>query len=448
LPPTPPIPSPTLLSAQEAKDRLREIVEGFFFRRLTGEDGKRIRSLLVKSPPGLGKTRQAIDSAIRYRAEQEGKDPRLLPVADQNEAGVLGQTSIFVPRHQLAEELRAVIECAFRERGEPITVPILRGRENGGEDGNAPCRRWREARELARKGLPIYTNLCQRTSDGQSFQCPYFAGCEYIQTRQAAYGSPFVILVHSHLGLEWGATAAERASWAPDGPADEEDDSPRYFNPKQANLIICDEDPTANLVEETRLSAEDIRGLGDDGLGEKILAGLVYPSGLLTYLRDQGVSEDRLRQVAEEARGAERSRGRVSSPDQGDADLGRVAHSAPRLVRISRVLERLADELASGRAGPAYSLLREGDELIAQGRRPWVFDNQRLLLLDGTANPDILRQFVPQLQDVPEIGVERNAHVIQVRDLTFFRGSGENGRAPALDSLSAQNSLPRGGARA
>jgi hypothetical protein len=30
-----PIPSTTLLLAQEAKDRLRQIVEGFFFRRLT-----------------------------------------------------------------------------------------------------------------------------------------------------------------------------------------------------------------------------------------------------------------------------------------------------------------------------------------------------------------------------------------------------------------------------
>ena len=63
---------------------------------------------------------------------------------------------------------------------------------------------------MARKGLPIYTNLCQRKSGGVWSQCPYFAGCEYIQTRQAAYSSPFVILVHSHLGLEWGATAAER----------------------------------------------------------------------------------------------------------------------------------------------------------------------------------------------------------------------------------------------
>ena len=76
-------------------------------------------------------------------------------VADQNEAGIPAQTSIFVPRHQLASELRAVIEGAFWDRGEPIAVPILRGRENGSEEGKAPCRRWREARELARKGLPI-----------------------------------------------------------------------------------------------------------------------------------------------------------------------------------------------------------------------------------------------------------------------------------------------------
>jgi hypothetical protein len=35
----------------------------------------------------------------------------------------------------------------------------------------------------------------------------------------------------------------------------------------------------------------------------------------------------------------------------------------------SRVFGRLADELASGRAGPAYSLVASGDRLIAQGRR-------------------------------------------------------------------------------
>jgi hypothetical protein len=183
--------------------------------------------------------------------------------------------------------------------------------------------------------------------------------------------------------------------------------------PKQANIIVCDEDPTVSLVEQGKLSPEDIRGLGEDGLGETILAGLVHPGGLLSYLRDHGISADQLRAVAEEAGRAEKSRGQISSPEAGDGELAHAASSAPRLVRLSRVLDRLADELACGRAGPAYSLTVNGHGLIAQGRRPWVFDNQRLLLLDGTANPEILRQFVPQLQDVPEIRVQRNARVIQ-----------------------------------
>ena len=51
----PPNPSTALLSAQEAKDRLRGIVEDFFFRRLRTEAGKRIRRLLGKTPSSLGR---------------------------------------------------------------------------------------------------------------------------------------------------------------------------------------------------------------------------------------------------------------------------------------------------------------------------------------------------------------------------------------------------------
>jgi hypothetical protein len=51
---------PTLLSAEEAKEKLREIAKGFFFRRLRTEDGKRVERLLVKSPPNLGKTTQGL----------------------------------------------------------------------------------------------------------------------------------------------------------------------------------------------------------------------------------------------------------------------------------------------------------------------------------------------------------------------------------------------------
>ena len=89
----PPTPSTALLSAGDASERLREIVEGFFFRRLRAGDARRVGRLLVKSPPGLGKTREAIHWAMCYQAEQEGKDGTRLLVGDFNEAGVPAQTS-------------------------------------------------------------------------------------------------------------------------------------------------------------------------------------------------------------------------------------------------------------------------------------------------------------------------------------------------------------------
>jgi hypothetical protein len=49
-----PPPSPDLLSAEEAKEKLRELIEGLFFRRLKGEEG----NLLVKSPPGRSSGRR------------------------------------------------------------------------------------------------------------------------------------------------------------------------------------------------------------------------------------------------------------------------------------------------------------------------------------------------------------------------------------------------------
>jgi hypothetical protein len=65
--------------------------------------------------------------------------------------------------------------------------------------------------------------------------------------------------VHSDLGLEWGATAAER--FYQEEGEDDAGERQRHFNPKQANIIVCDEDPTASLVEEVRLSPDDLRGL-------------------------------------------------------------------------------------------------------------------------------------------------------------------------------------------
>ena len=53
------------------------------------------------------------------------------------------------------------------------------------EEGEAPCQRWREARGLGRKGLPVDSNLCRRSRERQVEQCPSFENCESVRTSQS-----------------------------------------------------------------------------------------------------------------------------------------------------------------------------------------------------------------------------------------------------------------------
>jgi hypothetical protein len=234
-----------------------------------------------------------------------------------------------------------------------------------------------------------------------------------------------VILVHSYLGVEWdsagivyGGSTLDR-----DDPAEAFAVPHRRFNPTQAAIIVCDEDPTQSLIERRYLKKDALCSVTDGGLGELISAGLDAPSGLLSYLHSAAISPERMRAAAETLRLEEMKRGQVTDPSAPSAHVWKATAEAAPLVRLSRVLDRLADELACGRTGPAYSLLVNGDGLIAQGRKPWAFDEQRLLVLDGTANPEIMRQFVPTLAAEPEIRVERNARIIQVKNATFYKGS-------------------------
>jgi hypothetical protein len=155
-----PPPSAALLSAEEAKRRLRKIVEEFFFRR--GRQGETAaRHLLVRSPPGLGKTKEAMEWATRYQAEQDAAPLLEICLDDVTEGGAIAQTAVFVPRHALALEIKEVIESNLAARGRPVAVQILRGRDHRAEHYEAPCQRWREAGELGRKGLPVYRQLAR-----------------------------------------------------------------------------------------------------------------------------------------------------------------------------------------------------------------------------------------------------------------------------------------------
>jgi hypothetical protein len=420
-----PAPSPDLLSAEEAKEKLRELIEGFFSRRPDSQGQVPARQLLVRSPPGLGKTKEAMEWATRYQTEQAAR-PRIAQLSrlDITPAGAWQQVAIFVPRHELAWEVKHVIEHNREKLGKPVEVPILRGRDHDADNDNAPCRRWREARELGSKGLPVYSNLCRRRQNGKLSECPYFGDCEYIREWRTAYAAPYVILVHSHLGVGWESTGIVRGALAVGDDGDERQPSfEPSFNPADAAIIVCDEDPTTSLIEKHWLEKDTVRAIEELNLGEHILSGLETPEGLLDHLRNKGITPEQLRSVTDRLRTQERKRGQIANPATAEPELGEAISSAAPLVRLSRVLERLGDELASGRPGSAYSLLADRDRLIAQGRRPWPFRQRRLLVLDGTANAEILKQFVPSLEAASEIRVRRNARVIQVSNSTFYKGS-------------------------
>ena len=118
---------------------------------------------------------------------------------------------------------------------------------------------------------------------------PNFANCEYIRSWREAYFSPFVILVHSHLGLGWESASLLRRGGS-FNLGDEHERLPpseRSFNPAFAAIIVCDEDPTLSLIESTRLERGALQAITEENLGELISEGLAAPNGLLTHLREK-----------------------------------------------------------------------------------------------------------------------------------------------------------------
>jgi hypothetical protein len=63
---------------------------------------------LVKSPPGLGKTKEAMEWATHYQTEQAAKNSILDLYLDDLTGGVRAQVALFVPRHELAREVKEV----------------------------------------------------------------------------------------------------------------------------------------------------------------------------------------------------------------------------------------------------------------------------------------------------------------------------------------------------
>jgi hypothetical protein len=71
----PPIPDTDLLSAQEAGERLREVVEGFFFWKRRTEDRKARRTAARQKSAWVGQDNAGAPMGVRYHLQQIGPAP-------------------------------------------------------------------------------------------------------------------------------------------------------------------------------------------------------------------------------------------------------------------------------------------------------------------------------------------------------------------------------------
>ena len=98
--------------------------------------------------------------------------------------------------------------------------------------------------------------------------------------------APFVILVHAYLGF--GRDPESYAQLTASFDLDTEEDDGRLLSPTEVATIVCDEDPTQSLVEETRFGRAALGSITVHGLAELIPAGLDNPVGLLSHLCAHG----------------------------------------------------------------------------------------------------------------------------------------------------------------
>jgi hypothetical protein len=393
------------VSADAASAILKAQIEDYIRMR----DGR--SRILLRSPPGLGKTTSTIDLATAYIDSMRGKDAFSAPMQDW--AKPMAQTTFVVRSHKLAAEVGQRLDAANGSTGSAVII-VGRDRDVG---GNPVCDYASQAKQITDVGYSVFASLCLQSGSGGDVRCPSFDSCEYNRRLRAARESPTPIALHAHL-------STLRRLGVYDADVDDEGvpQHPRWkmFTLDDPAHIVCDEDPTANLVDtDTQYPEKALGQLVNRLLRETILTG--KSGGLLDLLRDAGFTPERLIELTE----AQAKHDYAAAPGLAPGSTNNAA-KLPKLKKRYRwvgAIKRLAAELASGRKGDSYSLGfatdKQGAPIIRLfGRRNWP-DGASALILDGTASPTILRTVIPGLKALDEIIVQRNAEVIQVRDRTF-----------------------------
>jgi hypothetical protein len=394
--------------AEEPKEQLTVTTPEAAKRRLEEELRKILENCrpvhcLVKGAMGLGKTDAVIKLIVANTVRRT-----ITSMATS------GQIVYVAQRHDLLEDAAKKLRECLRDAGwssEKIAenVVILRGRDQGAEP---LCQRSEEAKLVADNGGSVGQSLCRRpaTKTRPEVLCPFFAACKWQKVKRQSAEARFVLMTHAHLTSPWPPVS-----------------TPGVFHPQNAQLVIVDEDPISTMFDQKvkRIKVGTFAELVPE-LGAKIEEALAQPE-TLDWLRAEGVTAEQL-YIAAERRKRREGRRRIGHPGMTlDERKAVVTQSKerPRPEKLSRWLTHLADELKSGRPGECFSLRRDSEtgEIMARGRKQlWETGHQTWIVLDGTAEVEDLRLFLPKIQEV-RIDVPRNAIIVQVTTNTYSKNS-------------------------
>jgi hypothetical protein len=239
-------------------------------------------------------------------------------------------------------------------------------------------------------------------------------------------------MTHAHLNTPFPAPHKIKR-WDPITP-------PRYFNPKNADLIIIDEDLTATMIDAKarKFRPEDFEialPAGTEIIHRprrspswkepvELTGGLIVQAlnqkDPRSWARAHGITPAKLWQADRYCRSRERTTQPLGNP-QMPLEVRKAmlkGRTNKRHPHISKVLRCLAIELGTTWDGPFLSLRKDpksGEILFRARPRLWNMSRQKVIVLDGTALEREVQLDIPEIKEV-RIEVPRNAVTILVYD--------------------------------
>lgn len=383
---------------------------------------------LILGTPGLGKTR-SLQTIIRA-------------------LGTNAIVWVLQPTLQKAEEFE-------HETRNVIDLPIVvvRGRSAVHPSGTMMCARGEFADRLSASGRQIGQTICRRTKDEEEILCPHYNNCLYIAQQEALKGHKGGgVFVMSHAALTMPNAAPK-----PDLVVVDED--PSFSLVREVNIDASRFDPNADwrkCVEEAA-EAQDAQEEPQETQPSPISSENVAELfDVIDIMREAFGSSDPLRSVASQTTHQALHSGartlrlveekqinpiRPDMPDQKIKDIireldeqevkkiGRILRSArdelKALMRQDRNLEdvrlvfngiNLDRNAVSKVNGRMERLARVGAYFLADNK---ITKSTPIIVLDGTADPELLSRALNRDVKNHRIDVERMGEAIHVYGKSF-----------------------------